>query len=224
MKLSFVIATVVASIIPLKAQVGINTSEPTRSLDVNGNLKVVELSNKTGVTDYRKIAVANASNGNVDYMTFPSINQNETKNVEVTRTIYLGSNPDNNKTCSCGEITFYLNSNRKAYFKLNSDKVFKTNSNASSIILAYGVKRWDSQSYNYQDISNKIFTTGNFGTYQTLDSSDLSANNSIRIYTIVLPNQNNLYRITLSSLLNSNSLTNPNIYSLICEKFYTQTL
>ncbi|MBQ0152165.1 MAG: hypothetical protein KBS61_04660, partial [Chryseobacterium sp.] len=59
---------------------------------------------------------------------------------------------------------------------------------------------------------------------KSMDATDFTADNTISVYTIVLPKQSNLYRLTVSTLKNSNSTTNTNIYSLICEKFYTQSL
>lgn len=224
MRLSLISAIFIATISTLDAQVGINTTDPKRILDINGNLKIVKTDNKTTQIPYRNILVADENNGNVDYISFPSINQNETKNVEIIRSIYLGTTPDNSKVCSCGEITFYLNSNKKAYFKLNSTKVFTTNNNANSITLAFGAKRWEGQGYTYRDITEKTFLTTNYSDYQSMDATDFTADNTISVYTIVLPKQSNLYRLTVSTLKNSNSTTNTNIYSLICEKFYTQSL
>lgn len=201
--------------------VGIKTQSPERNLDVNGNLKVSTLTNKTSDGLYRKILTANVDNGDVDYISFPSINQNEIRNVEISRSIYLGSTPNNSKECSCGDITFYLNTNNTAYFKLRNTKVFTSNNSASSISLAYGLKRWIGTEYQYSDIYNKTFTSTNYNTYQTLDNITFSTNTTTRIYTIVLPNQNNMYRLTASVLKNTSTL---NIYSLICEKFYTQSI
>ena len=224
MRLSLITAIFIASMCSIQAQVGINTTDPKRMLDVNGNLKIVNLSDKKPEVSYRKILAADENNGNVDYISFPSINQNETKNVEITRSIYLGIAPDNTKVCSCGEISFYLNSDRNAYFKLNSTKVFTSNENATSVTLAYGSKRWETQAYTYKDIIGKTFSNTNFGTYQIMDSTGFTLDNTTSIYTIVLPKQNNMYRLTISALKNSNNATNTNIYSLICEKFYTQSL
>lgn len=202
-------------------KVGINTQDPKRNLDINGNLKVSTLTNKTGDELYRNIVTGNTDTGDVDYISFPSINQNEIKNVEISRSIYLGTTPNNTKECSCGDINFYLDTNLTAYFKLKSNKVFTSNNGASAISLAYGSKRWTASGYQYSDIYNKTFTSTNYNTYQPLDNVTFSTNNTTRIYTIVLPNQNNMYRLTASVLSNTSII---NIYSLICEKFYTQSI
>ncbi len=199
--------------------VGINTENPTRKLDVNGDVRVTALPNVSGNANYPMILSADRNNGNVDDVTAESFMQSDVNNVEVKRSIYNAAAADDNRECSCGNMTFRINSSNLAEIKLNSDNIFMS-LNTTAFELDYGIKRWTSTYYNYfNDTVN--FTTSNYSTYQMLDPEYFNSNNTIRIYTIILPKQNNLYRLTLSKLVNTP--TN-NTFSLICEKFYIQNL
>lgn len=199
--------------------VGINTENPTRKLEVNGDFRVTTLPDVTGNANYSKIISTDKNNGNVDNLTASSFMQSEVNQVEVKRSIYLASAPDDAKECSCGDITFRINSSDMAEMKLNSDKIF-TSLNTTAFELDYGIKRWTSTYYNYFN-DTTYFTNLNYSTYQSLDPELFNSNNTVRIYTIILPKQNNLYRLTLSRLANTSSI---HTFGLICEKFYIQTL
>lgn len=199
--------------------VGINTENPTRKLDVNGNLRLATLPDVTNDSNFPKIMAVNKDNGNVDHITASSFMQSDVNNVEVKRSIYLAPTPDDTKECSCGDMTFRINNSNIAEFKLNSNAIFNS-INSTAFELDYGIKRWTSTYYNYfNDTVN--FTLANYSTYQTLDPELFNSNNTVRIYTIILPKQNNLYRLTLTRLANTDS---NHTFSLICEKFYIQTL
>ncbi|KMQ60120.1 hypothetical protein ACM46_17935 [Chryseobacterium angstadtii] len=58
----------------LSAQVGINTTTPTRTLDVNGNLRVRTQTNQSANAVYDNVQIADA-NGNVDYIKKNVLNQ-----------------------------------------------------------------------------------------------------------------------------------------------------
>lgn len=213
-------------------KVGIGTTSPERTLDINGNLKVEKTTDKTDNTEYRFLLAANKNNGDIDYITIPALDQNDNKNVEVAKNIYISNTPIDSKTCSCGELTFKIDSDNLTKFKLNSLKSFEAasvgeTSAVTSITLGYGAKSWVSSDYAYKDITEKIITTNNFNVYRELDNVAFGTGNigEIKIYTIVLPKQNNLYRLTLSRLINGvvNSVTNHQ-YGLMCEKFYVKEI
>lgn len=201
--------------------VGIDTTEPARKVDVNGNLRITSTNNVTNSTAYDRIAVANNTTGDVDYISLSAITQTSTSNLEVKRTIYNATLPDQTKECNCGDITFRISNSNIAQFKFNSQTLFVTN-NATSIQIGYGVKRWTGSTYNFV---NRVtdFTNLNFANYQSLDLTAFptDATNTVRVYTILPPKQNNLYRLTLSRV--NNTPTNFT-YSLICEKFYIEII
>ena len=217
----FIFSICFASISAQNQNVGIDTENPSRKLDVNGNLRVTTTNTVTNSASYDRIVTVNNTTGDVDYINIHSVPQTNTNNVEVRRSIYNAAVPDNTKECSCGDITFRINNSNTAEFKFNSATMFVTNSNATSINIGYGIKRWVDNTYNFVN-RNVIFTNANFSTYQTLDTTLFSsASGSVRIYTIVPPKQNSLYRITLTRVSNTSTLFT---YSLICEKFYVQSI
>ncbi|WP_080778483.1 hypothetical protein [Chryseobacterium phocaeense] len=58
----------------VNAQIGVNTATPTRSLDVNGNLRVRTQTNQSANASYDNVQIADA-NGNVDYIKKNVLNQ-----------------------------------------------------------------------------------------------------------------------------------------------------
>lgn len=209
--------------------IGIGTTTPTRNLDINGNLKVTKTADKTNDTNFKYLLATDKNTGNLDFITIPALDQNESKNVEISRNIYIQNSPLDSETCSCGEISFYIkNSDNKTYFKLNSLKSFEIASEGEStpvntITLGYGVKKWIGTNYTYSDITGKVFTTSNFANYQEIEAASfiLTDASDIRVYTIVLPKQHNLYRLTISKLSNTPTIKQ---FSLICEKFYIKEI
>ena len=206
--------------------VGIDTNAPTRKLDVNGNMRVTTGATVTNNSSYDRIVTANNSKGDIDYITLPAIFQTATNNVEVRRSVYLATGAVTANECNCGDMTFRINNNNTPEFKLNSTTIFATNGNITTFDLGFGIKRWSNNAYSYAN-RTVTFTTTNYATYQTLDATVFpttndAAGNTVRIYTIIPPKQNQLYRLTLSRTNNNNTTTYA--YSLICERFYMQTL
>lgn len=206
--------------------VGIDTNAPTRKLDVNGNMRVTTGATVTNNSSYDRIVTANNSTGDIDYITLPAIFQTATNNVEVRRSVYLATGAVTANECNCGDMTFRINNNNTPEFKLNSTTIFATNGNITTFDLGFGIKRWSNNAYSYAN-RTVTFTTTNYATYQTLDATVFpttndAAGNTVRIYTIIPPKQNQLYRLTLSRTNNNNTTTYA--YSLICERFYMQTL
>lgn len=201
---------------------GIGTNMPTRKLDINGDLRVTSTNDVTNNVSYDRIVTASNATGNIDYINISAVAQTETNNVEVKRVVYNSSVPDETKECSCGDVTFRVNNLNTAEIKLNSLTTFVTNGNITNFNLGYGIKRWINNSYNF--VNRTIaFTNLNYSAYQSLDPATFTTgpNYTVRIYTIVPPKQNNLYRLTLSRISNTNT---DFTYALICEKFYIQTL
>ena len=211
----------------ISQNVGINTAEPSRKLDVNGNLKVSSIPVKTGNVDYSRILHSDKTSGKIDYILISDIFKAPNNNSDVQRKIYLADTPVTANECTCSDLTFRINNNNTAEFKLNSNTIFTTNNNATQFVMGYGIKRWSNNSpeYTYQNGST-TFTSTNYNTYQTLDATlfPSSTDNTIRIYTIVPPNQKTLYRVTLTKNTNNDSGTNKYLYGIICERFSMQSL
>ena len=68
------------------SQVGIGTETPTRMLDVNGNIRVTQLNDKTNTVDFEQLVAADANN-NIDKVSKPSLIDDGTKQVEIVKNI-----------------------------------------------------------------------------------------------------------------------------------------
>lgn len=202
--------------------VGIDTSSPTRTLDINGNLRITNLQDKSNTPGTDFLLAANRQNGNVDYIDLKSLQQSNKNNMEVARSIYNATAADISKECSCGDIVVRFNG-LKAEFKLKTTDVFTSN-NVNSFNLSYGIKKFAGTAYSYADKTGVNFQTTTptgatyYNKFRNLDDNDFG-NSTIGIYTLVLPKQANLYRITLSRFNNTSTITT---FGLICEKFYLQ--
>ncbi|MGV4413702.1 hypothetical protein [Chryseobacterium sp. T1] len=216
-----------ATFIFAKSQnIGIATDSPTRTVDVNGNIIITDLKDKTNVAGYNNLLTASKANGNVDYIKTTALIQSELNNMAVIRVLYNATAADSSKECACGDVVFRFNG-ENAEFKLLTDTVFKTN-NVTNFSVSYGIKRFINNSYSYDNKTNVVFVNDNsaantyYNKYRLLDDTVFNSdNNTVRIYTIVLPKQGNLYKLTLSRLRNTSTLTN---YALICEKFYVKEI
>lgn len=197
----------------LDAQVGINTETPTRMLDVNGDLRVTVLADKTNTTDYTEILSAN-SNNNVDKISKPAIIEDATKQVEIVKSIYNATASDNTRIAECGKLSFRINGSN-----IEMKLLYQP---SNTITLTYGGKRWGQISsginngYSYRNLSLTITNT-NFNTYKNIDPTFQLRQGAYLNYHFIVPGDGDLYRLTVAQL--KNSTTNSN-YSLICERFY----
>lgn len=223
MKKKFIFLSVCFLTLLYKGQrVGINLADPQRTLDVNGNLRVTNIVDRSTVAGTDHLLAANRQNGNVDYIDIKSLQQSGKNNMEVGRAIYNAASADATKECNCGDIIIRFNG-AKAEFKLKTTDVFTSNGE-SSFKLSYGIKRFSASAYSYVNKTDVAFQNVNsqatdyYNKYRNLDDIDFT-DSTIGIYTLILPRQDNLYRITLGSFNNSSTTKT---YSLICEKFYLQ--
>lgn len=197
----------------LNAQVGINTETPTRMLDVNGDLRVTVLADKTNTTDYTEILTANSDN-NVDKISKPAIIEDATKQVEIVKSIYNSSTAITTRITQCGKLSFRING-----FSIEMKLLYQP---SNTITLTYGGKRWGQISssinngYSYRNLSLSV-TNSNWNTYQNIDPTFQLRQGSYLNYHFIIPGDGDLYRITASRLKNTDSESN---YSLICERFY----
>lgn len=222
MKKGFFFLSVFFTLLYKGQRVGINIKDPQRTLDVNGNLRVTNIVDKSTIAGTDHLIAANRQNGNVDYIDVKSLQQSGKNNMEVGRSIYNATTADANKECNCGDIIVRFNGN-KAEFKLKTTDVFTSNGE-TNFNLSYGIKRFSGSSYSYVNKTNVAFQNVNnqaldyYNKYRNLDDIDFT-DSMIGIYTLVLPKQDDLYRITMGRFSNSSTTRT---YSLICEKFYLQ--
>ncbi len=201
----------------INAQVGIATEEPTRMLDVNGNLRVSGVNDQTNNVVYDELLAANSDN-NIDKVSKPSIIDDGTKQVEIVKNIYNATTSDNTKITDCGKLMFRLNGS--AIEMRLKDAI------TGNLVMTYGGKRWGqtdastSTGYTYNNLS-LTFTSANWNSYQNLDTNFTLRVGAYLNYHFIIPNDGDLYRLTVSQLKNDATKSN---YSLICERFYKTTL
>lgn len=193
----------------LNAQVGINTEVPTRMLDLNGDLRVTVLADKTNTTDYTEILSAN-SNNDVDKISKPAIIEDATKQIEIVKSIYNATASDNTRIAECGKLSFRINAS-----KIEMKLLYQP---TTPITLTYGGKRWGqtTNNYTYNNLSTSYSTT-DWNTYKQIDPTFTLSQGAYLNYHFIVPGDGDLYRLTAAQL--KNSTTNSN-YSLICERFY----
>lgn len=210
----FILLAILSSLFS-NAQVGINTTAPTRMLDHNGDLRIRTLSDKTSDINYSNVIVADG-NGNLDKW---DKNDLKTKVQEVIlenkKLTYVSNSPDINNTMDCGRFSFRYDTSVHPQIKLVSGNplsvyytvIHKVNSSGST---------FSSPNTLASGKSVTIGSGNNFDAngWQTLDST--YANNTLDELYITYPGDNNLYRVTF---LARNSNSTQFYYTMICEKF-----
>jgi len=194
-------------------QVGINTEEPTRMLDVAGDLILTDVKDKTNTAEYSEILAANAEN-NIDKVGKPSIIEDATRQVEIVKNIYNATSADINRETDCGDLVFRINGST-IELKLKEAPT-------KDYTLTYGGKRWgqvsgsEDRGYTYNNITLSL-RADNWNTFQNIDSSFTLRQGAYLNYHFIIPGDGDLYRLTVSQL--KNDAVNSN-YALICERFY----
>lgn len=197
------------------AQVGINTTSPTRMLDHNGDLRVRTLTDKTADNSYGNVIVAD-SNGNLDKWDKNDLKYKVQELIlENKKLTYVSNSPDINNSMDCGRFSFRYDTGTHPQIKLisgNSTTVYytilhKVNSSNSSF-------SWPNTMASGQSVTIGSGSTVDTNGWQTLDSS--YANNTLDELYITYPGDNNLYRVTF---LARNSNSTQFYYTMICEKF-----
>ena len=93
------------TIIFLNPQVGINTNQPTRALDVNGDLRIRELKLVNKDANYNNIVVVNQDGEVEKYDKIEITNAISDLTVE-TKELYFATTPDGTKIVPCGKFNF----------------------------------------------------------------------------------------------------------------------
>lgn len=205
------------------AQVGINTPDPTRSLHVQGNLKVVNLKNASedaaferilvsdpdGNVDYanRKVFLPSGGIGAVDKESYSEIYNNDSTSGIVT------------KKLKCGKFFFVFNETT------SSNIMFGLNEQPASTVNIYMnmEQNWNGNGFQFYQGTNSTngtdtpfsFTTSNYNTPQEFKSSNLALYEQ-NVMTFQYPGDQDIYRLTIYKVGHTS-----NSYDFVsaCEKF-----
>lgn len=198
------------------SQVGIGTQSPGKTLDINGDLKVVTTTDKSNDATYNKILVANSS-GEIGAWTRDGIrDQIESVFLENKKVIVFSNAPDIDRTMECGRFEFRFNTGPEPQMRLATaptsgttiyySRIHKQNSGANSF---YGDNTITTNIPAVYDTSNE---------WVSLDPSGRILNSLDEIY-ISYPGDKNLYRLTLLPRTMQTTPTVLYFYTMMCEKF-----
>jgi len=209
------------------SQVGINTENPTRDLDINGDLRVKTTTNKSADTKYTKVLVTD-KDGNIDYWDKSKL-LTITKEIPVeTKKLYFSNAPDPNKIVACGklDIRFSLSSgtqvnsngdNIRAQIRLNST----ADKNSEQVYYFYTEK----VNKNEDNFNNQVGTATSSTFDKTIYTSigNYKLNQLTEIF-LTYPGDINYYRIVflvrnMTYTTNNSNWTNSYGFTMICEKF-----
>ncbi len=210
------------SVFCFKAQVGINTKTPTRTLDVNGNLRVRSLENKSTDTTYDKVLVTNA-NGEIDYWTKQDV-KDKIEALYVVNKKFTASKtgPDPTTIVPCGRFEFRYNSSTMPQIRL------AVRSTSATRVYYNRIRKKDAEtssfdaanrsffSNQYVTISNDTNNNNNWANIGSATSGPGFDNNTLDEYYITYPGDANLYRV---SFVTRNSGSGTYNYTMVCEKF-----
>lgn len=203
----------------LSAQVGINTANPKRTLDVEGNLRVRELTDKSQAPSYNKILVVNPD-GNIDYINkqdLQPVKDEFTADKQVLNNIYSTTTgkADDTKFVSCGKFDFAFRN-----IGANTNIQYRLKNTPTSDVTVYITleQNYSSNGYQFQvPMAGKTFTstTNNFGDLPTYGANIV--NSELNVLYLLYPGESNLYRLTFYRLDQTTPKTND--FVTVCEKF-----
>ena len=192
------------TIIFLNAQVGINTNQPTRALDVNGDLRIRELKLVNKDANYNNIVVVNQDGEVEKYDKIEITNAISDLTVE-TKELYFATTPDGTKIVPCGKFNFRFSSSTIPEIAPISDFA------ASTSVYFMRIRKYES---NQRAVTQGNTTIKNSKTFSVLDREYKL--DQVSEYNISYPGDNNLYRVIF---LARKMTTTTNSYSIIYEKF-----
>ena len=192
------------TIIFLNAQVGINTNQPTRALDVNGDLRIRELKLVNKDANYNNIVVVNQDGEVEKYDKIEITNAISDLTVE-TKELYFATTPDGTKIVPCGKFNFRFSSSTIPEIAPISDLA------ASTPVYFMRIRKYES---NQRAVTQGSTTIKNSKTFSVLDREYKL--DQVSEYNISYPGDNNLYRVIF---LARKMTTTTNSYSIVCEKF-----
>ncbi|WP_314244559.1 hypothetical protein [Empedobacter tilapiae] len=202
----------------LYSQVGINTDKPERALDINGNLKIRELINKTSDDNYNRILVTD-NEGNIETVDRSSLKNSITEDIiEIKRLFYNSTDPIDNNKLTCGQFQFSFRDSPTT--GKNLDIMLNLASDPTKNITTYFTlfRKWGDDDLKYYKSNGKTFNSTNYSTPQLL-CPQLDINSTGEFY-ISYPNEKNFYRVLFLARPNyeDNGIIH-NSYTITCEKF-----
>ncbi|MGV1003123.1 hypothetical protein ACTS9U_17335 [Empedobacter falsenii] len=214
-KLSFVLFLMG---INLYSQVGINTNNPERALDVNGNLKVRELNNKTSDSNYNRILITD-NEGNIETVDRSSLKNSIAEDIiEIKRLFYNSTDPIDNNKLTCGQFQFSFRDSPTEGKNLDIMLNLATDPNKSITTYFTLFRKWGDGDLKYYKSNGKTFTSTNYTTPQLL-CPQLDINSTGEFY-ISYPNEKNFYRVLFLARPNyEEEGVLKNSYTITCEKF-----
>ncbi|WP_312768118.1 hypothetical protein [Epilithonimonas sp.] len=198
------------------SQVGIGTASPEKTLDVNGNLRVATITDKSNDSQYNQIMVANAS-GEIGIVPKEIVKEKiESVFLENKKVVVFSNAPDTDRVMQCGKFELRFNTGPEPQFRLSTapssnvivyfNRIHKENSGANSF---YGDNTVTTNIAAEFDVANNWVSLDNSGRiYNTLNE----------IY-ITYPGDNNLYRVTLLPRIMRTTPSLQYFYTMMCEKF-----
>lgn len=198
------------------SQVGIGTTNPSRMLHVNGDIKIRNLQFKASDSNYSRV-LAIDNQGNIDYVDKSSITPESNGNVDkvIVNNTYTtsGGTPINTESVKCGKFEFSFISNS------NTGNVrFRLTDAPAQTVRVYTTfeQNWDGNGFQYQASSTtKEFTTANNYIDVPFDGQAQIANGEYNELYLSYPKEQDFYRVSFYRV-QQNSTT---YWVTACEKF-----
>lgn len=190
----------------LFSQVGINTDQPTRNLDINGEARVRDLK-KVTIADYPDVLVTDI-NGNIEKYSAQAIIDAISDLTVETKELYFDTTPDGTKIVPCGRFNFRFSNTTKPQIA--------SVTNLASPTTIYYMSQYKSNVNNI-DMKAVLLTSKNIQSKTVFVDLDTNyALNGVGEYYMSFPGDNNFYRVVF---LARKMTDTQNSYSIICEKF-----
>lgn len=206
------------------AQVGINTDQPTRDLHVEGDLRVIDLQNKSEVSTYDKVLAAD-KDGNIDYIDKEILKPDLAGQTDkiVQNNLYNTDTgmPDEEQILICGKFIFaFMNSADKTRVR------FRLTEKPASAVDVYvtfeqnfpALHNGDGFLYEASATSTKNFTTSNWNRFQSIPTTTSQgeiADGEYNELYVIYPNIGEFYRVTFYRLLQNEK----SYFVNTCEQF-----
>ncbi|SFM82565.1 hypothetical protein SAMN05421738_10313 [Algoriella xinjiangensis] len=188
----------------LSAQVGVNTDQPTRALDVNGDLRVRELKLVNKDANYNNVVVVN-KDGEVEKHDATEITKAISDLSVETKELYFETTPDGTKIVPCGKFNFRFSST------IIPEIASVTDLPKATTVYLMRIRKYATDG---KSVSQGNTSIQNSKTFSVLDSNYKL--DQVSEYNISYPGDSNLYRVIF---LARKMTSTTNSYSIVCEKF-----
>jgi len=216
------------------SQVGINTDQPTRTLHVEGNLKVAEIDDVSNLSNYSKVLVSDAD-GNVDYVNRKDLlpKFEGAINKEVINAIYSNTTsngiPANQVTCGKFAFNFANDPKSPISFKPaenpgNTIRVFVSMEqnyvyNGPGFQFFQGTSSNSAATNYFEFIVNKTDSTKDtWNVFRSFAEGALELQEQ-NIFYFQYPNDPYFYRLIVYKVENVIGSTSSFDFVIACEKF-----